>query len=205
MYRTRFTLVLTTLVLVLALAASPALAKKKQLVDIPLEWKPTNELGDYETVDLTGMLDVTIQVGEFTDDRDDKKAIGENREDADQDKILPVSTKDDVAAWSADHVTKVLGMFGMKTTDKDGDVVLSADVRRFFVTETNTYESDVAFTVTLKDGEGEVLWQGLVGGTASRFGRSYKAENYYETISDALMNAVHDFLTDDSVRTALTR
>ena len=38
------------------------------------------------------------------------------------------------------------------------------------------------------DQDGKTLWNGLASREATRFGRSYQAENYYEVLSDAVVN-----------------
>ncbi len=185
--------------------AAPALARKRPLIDIPLVWKPTDEIGDFGVVDLTRLAKVKLRVEPFTDSRDNPKLIAKNVEDADQGRILEVTTRDDVGAWVADHMAWSLRQFGVDTTDKGGTVVLKGEVLRFFVTESHTYDSDVGVKVTLETPGGKTLWTGLTSGSATRFGRSYKAENYYEVLSDALLEASHDLLTSSGFREALER
>ena len=38
-------------------------------------------------------------------------------------------------------------------------------------------------TVTARNSQGKQIWSGLIFGGAENFGRSYKADNYYETLS----------------------
>jgi hypothetical protein len=42
--------------------------------------------------------------------------------------------------------------------------------------------------------DGKTLWKGLASGEATRFGRSYKVEDYYEVLSDAVVNTVSSML-----------
>ena len=51
---------------------------------------------------------------------------------------------------------------------------------------------------------GETLWSGLASGDASRFGRSYKLENYYEALSDAIVNTVSSMLQSAPFQSALS-
>jgi hypothetical protein len=55
------------------------------------------------------------------------------------------------------------------------------------------------------DRSGKTLWKGLVSGDATRFGRSYKAENYYEVLSDAVVNTVSSMLQAADFQKALSR
>ena len=196
------------LVCVLTLVASAAEAQKKKKAkdrrceNIPLLWSPTDEIGDYDAINLTGLTSITIEIGEFIDGRRQKELIGQNLEDQDEGLLRDVSTPDDVAAFVADHTAEVLGLFGF-AVGGGGDAVLSADLRRFYVTETGTYEGDVSILFRLHDAGGELLYEGMSGGSASRWGRSYKAENYYETLSDSLMEAVHRLASSADFRSAL--
>ncbi|CAN0506555.1 unnamed protein product, partial [Phaeothamnion confervicola] len=49
-----------------------------------------------------------------------------------------------------------------------------------------------------------ILWVVMTTGTSSRFGISYKAGNYYEVLSDALIGATHELMTNPGFRKALT-
>ena len=53
--------------------------------------------------------------------------------------------------------------------------------------------------------DGKTLWNGLASGEATRFGRSYQAENYYEVLSDAVVNTVSSMLRSAEFRNALSR
>ncbi|HUG88414.1 MAG TPA: hypothetical protein VMP42_06570, partial [Actinomycetota bacterium] len=199
-----FVAAVTVLVLVAgALAPAVALAAKKPLHGIPLVWKPTDEIGELGTVDLTGLSGVTVRVQPFTDSRDEPAKIGANVEDADEGKTLEVTTSDEVGPWLADRFAWAIDQFGIDTTDEGGTVVLEGEVKRFFVTEAHTYDSDVGVRVSLKTPDGTVLWEGLANGSSTRFGRSYKAENYNEVLSDAVLQAAFDLLKNESFRRAL--
>ena len=167
--------------------------------------------------DTTGRLDVggariqdmgssgpaRVQIARLTDARKNPQVIGENRENADAGKILPVTTKDDVAAWCTDRLRILLEQLGLDVVESDGDVILGGQVRRFFVAETNTYEGDVGLKIEVKAKDGRLLWSGLANGVANRFGRSYKLENYYEVISDSLLDAVQKLVAHDNFIRAL--
>jgi hypothetical protein len=164
-----------------------ALSKTKLLEHIPLQWRPTSALR-LGTVQMTAS---PVMVATFTDDRDNKEVIGENRED---DEPKPVTTTDDVGAFVSIHIRQLFDEAGIKTVDSSGGVTIKGEVKKFFVREGNTYKSEVAIHLTVIDQEGKTLWNGLASGEATRFGRSYKAENYYEVLSDAVVNTVSSML-----------
>jgi hypothetical protein len=186
-----------------ALTAAPALAKKKPLHDVPLVWKPTDEVGDLGTVDLTGLGSVEIRILPFGDDRESPERIGENVEDADEGETLAVTTSDEVGPWVADRFAWAFEQFGVETTGEGGTLVLEGEVKRFFVTESHTYDGDVGVKVALKTPDGKVLWEGIANGAATRFGRSYKIENYHEVLSDAVFQAAFNLLQNQAFHDAL--
>jgi hypothetical protein len=176
--------ILVSLLLSVSLAAS---SKTKLLEHIPLEWRPTSDL----RLGTAQMTASPVTVAAFTDGRDNKEAIGENRE-ADDPK--PVTTSDDVGAFVSTHIRQLIDQAGIKTVDSDGAVTIKGEVKKFFVREAGTYKSEVAIHLTVIDQDGKTLWNGLASGEATRFGRSYKAENYYEVLSDAVVNTVSSML-----------
>jgi len=58
----------------------------------------------------------------------------------------------------------------------------------------------VEVQLTVVDRDGNTIWKGLASGEATRFGRSYKIENYYEVLSDAVVNTVSSMLRSAEFR-----
>lgn len=174
----------------------------KPLTDIPLVWAPSNSIADFDPKpDLSSIMDVKLQINKFKDVRDNPSAIGENREDADKPK--PVTTKDDVGAWVSDNLNKVLQTAGMNVVKSGGDVVLDGEVRALFSTETGRYSTDVTLRITAKNAAGKTLWSGIALGHDSHFGHSYKAENYYQNLSDGVMDALQSLLNNKDFMIAI--
>lgn len=182
---------------ILLLAAFAADAKPALLEHVPLQWKPTSEL----KLGVMEMPETPIQFETFQDARDRKEAIGENLED---DTPKPVTTTDDVGAFVSRHMRELFDRAGLKTVDSNGAVTIKGEVRQFFVSETATYKSEVVVHLTVLDRDGKTLWSGLASGDATRFGRSYKAENYYEVLSDAVVNTVSSMLGSPQFQRALS-
>jgi hypothetical protein len=171
----------------------------KPLENIRLVWKPTNRK-DTGVLNLVGMTSLKFRVEPFVDSRPDTKKIGENQEDK-----LPksVTTSSNVAAFCREHFSEMLRQYGLSVVAEGGDVLISGEVLEFMVIETNTYKGEVRLKVTVKRADKEE-WIGVAAGTSSRFGRSYKAENYYETLSDALLDASERAVRDEGFRKAST-
>ena len=173
-------------------------AKAVLLTHMPLQWRPTSELAS----GTTDMDATPIRFEAFQDVRNDKEKVGENLED---DPPKPVTTTDDVGSFVSIHMGQLFDRAGLKTVDSDAAVIIKGEVRQFFAKETSTYNSQVEVQLTLVDRDGNTLWKGLASGEATRFGRSYRIENYYEVLSDAVVNTVSSLLRSAEFRKALSR
>jgi hypothetical protein len=185
-------------ILLLLLAVTlGAYAKTALLEHVPLRWRPTSQL----KLGTMQMSQAPVQFETFQDARPDKEAIGENRED---DTPKPVTTTDDVGAFVSAHMRDLFEQAGLKTVDNNGAVTIKGEVKQFFVRETSTYKTEVSVHVSVVGSDGRTLWSGVASGDATRFGRSYKLENYYEGLSDALVNTVSSMLQSAEFQKALS-
>jgi len=199
----RKSLIAVLVLLALVLSADDVLAKKKKsLEDIPLVWSPTTEMGEVGAIDLTGLYDLTIAVGALEDNRDRPELIGRNIEDEDKGTVLEVTTSDNVAEFVAAHMKTVIGDLGLEVLDEGADVTISGEVKKFLCIEENVYQAEVLLKIKVARGD-ETLWAGVARGSSKRFGRSFKDENYYECLSDSLLDAVVNLFKVDKFREAL--
>lgn len=167
---------------------------------IPLGWTPTDTVAEVGAVDMTGITDAKLQIDKFADARKDPALIGENREEGGH---RPVTTKDSVAGYVTDHLRESIQKAGLDVVDTGGTAVLSGEISDFFVTEVNTYHAEVTLRVTLRGASGKTLWSGVVGGSSTTFGHSYRAANYYKVLSNALVDATHNLLANPGFHDAL--
>jgi Uncharacterized lipoprotein len=182
------------------LAAGVSCAADRPL-NMQLKWTPKESISSMGPLDLSGALLATkIRIDAFTDARPDAATVAENREKS---QPRPVTTSSDVPVFIADHMKEAMRALGLSVVDSGGDVSLSAEVRQFFVTETNTYQGSVSLSVHLKNAAGKEIWSGVVLGTAEHFGRSYKAENYDETFSDMVLHTTYNLLANPAFHEAL--
>lgn len=181
---------------ILLTVTSGAQAKTALLQHVPLRWTPTSDL-KLGTMQMSG---ASIQFEPFQDLRENPEAIGENREDS---VPKPVTTTDDVGAFVSQHMRELLDQAGLKTVDIDGAVTIKGEVKQFFVRETSTYKSTVSVHLTVVGRDGQTLWSGTAAGDATRFGRSYKLDNYYEVLCDAVVNTVSSMLQSAEFQKAL--
>jgi hypothetical protein len=185
-------------ILLLVIAAGFAVqAHAALLLDVPLKWRPTSQL----RLGTQEMSSAQVQFAPFRDGRPDKQAIGQNLEDQ---QPRPVTTTDDVGSFVSTHMRELFDRAGLKTVDSNGTVIIKGEVTQFFVRETSLYRSAVAVHLTVVGADGKVRWSGTASGEAKRFGRSYELENYYEVLSDAIVNTVSSMLQSDQFQKALS-
>jgi len=178
---------------------SAAIAADK-LENIPLEFTPTSPLSERNPVDLKGIQGVKLQVDPFTDAREDASLIGRNMNKV---PLRKVTTRDDVPRFVTYHVKSLLSQLGLDVVESGGTAILKGEVRKFFAEEANRYTATVELRITLSDTDGKVLWAVVTTGTSSRFGIGYKAANYYEVLSDALVGAVHELASNPNFKKTL--
>jgi hypothetical protein len=172
------------------------LAKTEFHKDVELQWKATTDFSELKRVNLNTISAHKIKVEKFTDDRTIKPStrIGEYSEDKND--IRPVDTKSDVAQFVTDNFKNSLNKAGLDIVDQNPEYILSGSVKDFYVTETGTYEGSAVLRLVLKKGD-KVVWTGSAKGTNKRFGRTYKLENYMESLSDSLLDAIFGLLEND--------
>jgi hypothetical protein len=170
-----------------------------RLEGIPLVWKPNSTLGasGQAGADIPA---IKIRVVPLKDTRPNTSSIGENRETS---PVRKVTTRDDVSVFVTERLKMLLANAGYGVVNSGETVVVGGEVKQFFVAETNTYESEVRLLVTVADPAGTLRWTGTTEGTAKRFGISYKADNYYEVLSDGMIEAVSSLLKDGGFQKAL--
>jgi hypothetical protein len=183
-----------------ALLAASGGAMAKDLSNIPLVWSPTQSFAEFGAVDLNGINNVKVQFNAFTDVRKNPPLIAENHE---KEPVRQVTTKDNVAAFVTDHVKETFGKAGINVVDNGGDVIVSGEIRDFFVNESDQYVGNITVYITVTNTSGKVLWQGIAGGGSTNFGRSYKADNYYETLSNAVLKLSSSMLNSPGFHSAL--
>jgi hypothetical protein len=184
-------------IIIMALLCGMASA---DLTDVPLVWNPVNNSYNVSAATIAGYGAHKFKIMPFSDLRKDKKEIGRNIEHG---QLKLVTTKDDAGRWCADALKEIFKHYGLTLADTKGTVVLTGDVVKLHVTESSTYEAAATVKMTARNSSGNVLWQGTINGKSKRFGRSYKLDNYYESLSEAYQDAVNGMLKNSAFRKAL--
>lgn len=172
-----------------------------KLEGIPLAWSPTSPMSERAPVDVKGLEGIKLQIDPFTDNREDPAFIGRNMNSV---PMRKVTTNEDVARFVTYQVKLLMSALGLKVVESGGDVILKGEVRRYFADETNRYNAEVELQAVFNDPGGKFLWAVVTTGTSSRFGMAYKAANYHEVLSDALIGATHQLVHNPGFRKVLT-
>jgi len=175
-----------------------------QLKDISLKWKPRNSVSSLDPIYTSTFRNQRVVIAAFTDARKNPAEIGKNNEKKGREFNLIVTTKDNVPLWLTDRFTRLLNELGIQTVKDNGTLLIEAEVLKFYVTEESLYQANVAMKIKIKAPAGRLLWEGMVEGTSKRFGRSYKEENYHESLGDACVSLVINFFKNEQVRRAAT-
>lgn len=186
----------------LSLAAGGCFSKPASL-GVPLRYRPTSQM-NMNT--FAGELPrASVYVAPVSDVRDEPERIGENLENEHPIPIRAAGGGSGPAQFVHGVMRDLLADAGVTLAHDRGiaDRVLVTELRRFWTRETTTYETEVRATVTVQDAQGRQLWQGMMNGTAERFGRSLKPENYQEVFSDAMIELVEGLLNNPGFRAAL--
>jgi len=175
-------------VLAVAVILASPLAAKTPLLNVQMEWRPTTTLTELglSAINLVPFQGKTFTMTPFTDARPEPACIGRNTETSTAG--LQVTSRDPVAPWVSSHTQTFLTRLGLPLAEGPSGTVLSGQIMSFFVTEGSNYVGDVAIRVQVAK-DGQTLWNGVASGAARHFGRSYKLENYNETLSDSLQEA----------------
>lgn len=170
------------------------------LTRINIGWMPRgfDSLG----IDLTRISGMVFKIGLFSDERKDTTVIGVNRENN-----TPkfVTTKESVSQWYRNHLGKVLHSYQIRLDSLNYDVMLSGAIREFNVLETSTYKAVMAIKFQAFSKSGERIWEQEIKGQSHNWGKSYNAENYYECISDCLVETARELLENEAFQNALNQ
>jgi len=193
-------LVLLVFAICMTLGTIAAVDAADKLEGIPLGWRPTAPMSERTPVDVKDLGGIKLQIDFFTDKREDPSYIGRSIHKL---PVRRVTTTENVARFVTYHVKSLLSGLGLNVVDSGGDVVLKGEIRKFFVEESNRYNAEVELQVVLTDASGKFLWAVTTTGTSRRFGIWYKAENYYEVLSDSLIGATHELVRNPGFRKAM--
>jgi len=180
-----------TAILLAIAAAQLCFASTTPLSNVDLVFRDSDIKDDYDRNEWNqDLARMTFNVQPATDDRTDpnSKQIGFC-----EDKNLPVTTKTNIAAFVTSSVQRVLQQTGIHTSPTSG-TKLYLNVRDFFVQEGGVYAGRISIDYTVINEKGDTLYFSPASSTSKRWGRTYKLDNYMETLTGALFSNVDIFL-----------
>jgi hypothetical protein len=169
---------------------------------VPMEFRPEH------SDPLSGSLnagDVKVYLAPATDKRSEKDTIGKNIESSTP---VPIySSGKTPPEFVHDVLQDSLKDFGVHMADapETADRVISLDLTRFFVEESNNYNAEVKAQIEVKDKGGRSLYRGQIAGDGKTFGRSLSKENYQQTLSDATRRAIANLFSQPKFQESLQR
>lgn len=188
---------LVALAFLLGCGANPA-----KMQNVPLVWSPEKITEASAGVANPELFKVNVRIPPMTDSRPDPALIGENRE---REPVRQVRTRDDVAAFVTAHFTALLKSIDIPVVKNGETATIQGDIQQFLVTETDHYNGEVRLGITVTDAAGSVLWTGTAIGKSRDFGHSYRLDDYYESMSDAVVAVTNNLLQNQSFQEAITR
>ncbi len=189
--------------LALAVFATPSTAKKND-PDVDLSFRPQQAVAA-AVADLSHEMLKTPAELRVTDDRpgEDPSEIGWRTDDDDRKHTL--RAVDDVGPFVAGALEELANEWDLRTKDGSG-LTLAVILTRFKAQETNqavgaTYNANCRLSAELKRG-GKELWSGTATGDATRYGKKFSNDNVNEVLSDALLEAFADLLSNGGLHRA---
>ena len=186
---------------VLLSSSLPSVAQKPGIL-VTLKYIPTEAEEVLEKRGAVSIAGPPFELFNAVDSRPDRlDLIGRNIEKRD---AVNVFARSPVAPWVTQVLLSSLRDWGTPSTP-NAVLVVEPEILKLFVVEEKTYKAEVTIKFRLRARDGTEIWAGVVGGAASRFGRSLKEENYQEVLSDALLSCISKFWVDPSFREAWAR
>ena len=168
-----------------------------KLENSKLVWKPTTTVAKLGGIDTHRYSQIALS--RLTDSRADPGLIGENREEK---KARKVTTVEDVPAFTTDQLKKLWSGADWPWRTSRGNRP-RRPAREVFRRRDGRLHRRSAHQVHGQDSSGKDCGRAPSSGTRAIFGRSYKAENYYETLSDWIVQAAVNLFRDSGLRRAL--
>jgi hypothetical protein len=171
-------------------------------LQMPLLWSPTESATeDVPASALTALSRQAISIVSVGMRPAQLARVGENREGA---QARLVTTSSDVSEFVRAHIAELFTQNAVRVVPSGGTRVVKLAVKDFFVAEGNTYQGRVILDVVLEDGAGHRLWDGVVSGTNTRWGRSFNQENYEQCLTDSTIAAFKHLLAQEAFQRAMS-
>lgn len=166
-----------------------------QIQNLPLRWRGVEELPRPNGAVARALSTTPLAFG-LRDLRTDPTAVGVYQESG-----WVVRTTDNVGQYCTDRMGEMLVHAGARLGQTPA-VPLEAELIDYQVIEGGTFEGTVRLRAIVRRGSGEP-WSKTYTGSSKRWGRTHNPENFNEALSNALADATHQLLNDESFASAL--
>ena len=180
------------LILSIGCAATP------ELVQVKMDYTPTNLVTP--PIERPGS---SIFIAPIIDKRKNPDQIGENVEKS---KAVPAKAPPQEVLSSIEKAfKKEFSRGGLNVVDDKGKAqrIVQVSLMNLWVQEKNTFDAVVVNHVEVKDKMGKVLYSQGFKGAATRWGRSYSADEYRKVISDAVVELLKNMFKNDAFMKSL--
>lgn len=191
--------------LVVLAAAAPAVARKNN-PNIRLDFRPQQTVAGAEAEIFGAMLERPAALRlEDSRRQDDEALIGTRTND--KDRLFKLqAVGGDVMEYVEEVLRESAANWGVELVDR-APLALTVRLLVFKVLETNqvvgaTYNAEVRLAYSLGDRGGQPRWSGSAEGDATRYGRKFSEANINEVLSDALLEAIANMLSDSALQDA---
>lgn len=172
-------------------------------MSLKLNWFPSIDLEELDWIDETDLMKKNFKI-EINDLRTTGKEVGSNIEDRSRTKL--VTTETDIPGWLKNRFTFCLSNYGFIFNESSpADFTIRFDVIDYYVTEDNMYKGKLKAKVYLKNSSGEVIWEDVIVGKSSPWGKSYSKENYLNVLSNVIIDGVKVLLKDTAFFSSLDK
>jgi len=189
-----------------AVAVSAPAAAKRNVTEFALVFTPQQAVAIADVTLHPAMHDRAVTL-RLADGRPvvDPAIIGSRTDD--DDRRFDLTATNDVVDYAAQVFERQLRSWGVTVADDDAGLVLAGKLLTFRVVETNqavgaTFDASVQVSFDLENRAGDVLWSGSAYGDASRYGKKLSNENCNEVLSDALLEALSNLISNGGLHAA---
>jgi hypothetical protein len=162
-----------------------------QDMTLPLLWMPAQNIAELSPVPIGKLNAIKVAVN-VVDVREKTNEIGRNTK---REKPRLYLTNDSVAAWFAEQFKYILRHFKINVADSGApEVTFDVQLKKFYVEEGKMYEGEIAFKIAALSLEKKELWSGTITSGVSRWGLSFKKDNYRKCLCNAFLEAVYSLL-----------
>ena len=172
---------------------------------VDLEWDPGRDPDEYEETDMTFWYSAKISFSGIKDGRNGKSpsVIGISYED-DENRPEYFVTEDNTARWLTNVCRYLLKYYHVKLTSDQPSYFISATLRKFWVVENGTYMGKILMDIEVRNQQKRLFWHGPVTGSARYWGSDFDEDTYLNTIGNACIDWVVNFLGSKEIQTALS-